>query len=107
MNDLQIRLDKAYKLKQDDIKTFDKYLFNYCSLKAKNNINKDDVKLSAFWSIALSIIAYIDSTKIYDVSTIENFIQQLENTVKAGKYENIDYLYVIIFEFIQEHIERM
>lgn len=106
INDIKSRLDKANILKQENIKEFDKYLFNYCSLKAKNNIGKDNIKLEVFWYIAIDVIAYIDNSNVFDIETVQKFLHQLEDTIKANKYDSIEYLYLIIFELIKEYTER-
>lgn len=106
INDIKTRLDKANKLKQENIKEFDKYLFNYCSLKAKSNIDKANIRLTAFWSIAVNLIVHIDDSNIFEASTIQKFLDGLENTTKNMKYDSIEYLYLILFELIQEYTER-
>ena len=106
INDIKTRLDKANKLKQENIKEFDKYLFNYCSLKAKSNIDKANIRLTAFWNIAVNVIAHIDDSNIFEASTIQKFLDGLENTTKNMKYDSIEYLYLILFELIQEYTER-
>lgn len=106
INDIHTRLDKAYKLKQENIKEFDKYLFNYCSLKARSNVGETNIGLTAFWNIAVTVISYIDDSKVFDVSTLQRFLQELENVVKNNKYDDIQYLYLILFELIQECTER-
>ena len=106
INDIKTRLDKANRLKQENIKEFDKYLFNYCSLKAKSNIDKANIGLTAFWNIAVNVIVHIDDSNIFEASTIQKFLDGLENTTKNMKYDSIEYLYLILFELIQEYTER-
>ena len=60
----------------------------------------------AFWSIAVNLIVHIDDSNIFEASTIQKFLDGLENTTKNMKYDSIEYLYLILFELIQEYTER-
>lgn len=106
INDIKLRLDKANILKQENIKEFDRYLFSYCNLKAKDDEDKANIKLEVFWHIAVNVIVYIEDRNIFDIETIQRFLKQLEDFTKSNKYDSIEYLYLILFELIKESIER-
>lgn len=101
-----VELEQLLELKQNNKEEFDKHLYRYCSLKASMN-KEDNIDGKVFLNIVANIITMIDEVKLFDMANLERFLVELEDDIKQHNYENINYLYLVLYQLIEEYTKRL